>query len=542
MPGEALLLRYGLRIETAPVYAGAMQTSGLTLDVYDDFDGATLRALYPSLGDIPDGVKQAHRIAPSERDGLPDDVFALVMLNNGEKLRKYACIDEGNTVLSVQYFLKNAHKLPQEAQKTAAENLIVASSWYDLEVPEELRKLAFGLGTAMSAMSALPVIKGTHQAIKDNMAATKHLEAQGAGVVTPSMRNAVLGKMAGSPASALLLALEEMKLAELTGTPAMPSQPMGDPKVAPTKAVIAKTASGGMGHLVPGHKGEHGSFGPIETEAYNGYTKGKAPERLPQAGNLRPTVDVSAREASKSVGEKMASNFAVPSQNKYPLDSYDQVKRASAYFDEYRGHMSPPMRREFASNLVMRADALTIPVSEEARKYGSAGFAPEHEIKAAFDARRIELGEQEEALALLAQVEKVARFRMWKDENGEKLAQVESPDFVVELLAEFDKVAGLNHRYDRGVPDPFYSIFGFEKRAEDDARWSDLIGNAYVTASDLKRLAKVGAQTLKHTFGEDFQKEFIKDPIAIYSSLPIDQKKMLINMAVGTQPGNEVVY
>lgn len=514
-----------------------MQTSGLVLDVYDDFNGETLRALYPSLDSIPEGVKQAHRVMPMERESLPDDVFALVLVNNGEKLRKYACIDEGNTTLAVEYFLKHAHKLPAEAQKVAAENLIAACGWYDIPVHDELKKVAFGLGTAMTAMTALPVIKGTHQAIKENLGATKALEAQGAGIVTPHMRNAALGKHA----SALLEAFEDLKLAELNGTPVMPMQPAGNPAVTPTKAVIAKTASE-MGHLVPGHKGEGCDFGPIENDHYNGYTKGSTPQRFPQAGHLRPTVDVSNHAPPTRVVEKQASILAVPSQGKYPLDSYEQVKRASAYFDEYRGHMSPAMRHEFATNLVARADDLLIPVSEEARKYGSAGFAPEHEIKAAFDARRLELDENAEALALLAQVEKVARFRMWKNEHGEKIAHVDSPAFVVELLTEFDKVAGLNHRYDRGVPDPFYSIYGFEKSASDDAAWSDLIGNAYVTAADLKRLAKVGALSLKQTFGEDFQKEFLKDPVGIYGSLPVDQKKMLINMANTTQPGNEAVY
>lgn len=521
-----------------------MQTSGLVLDVYDDFNGETLRALYPTLDSIPDGVKTAYRVMPTERESLPDDVFALVLINNGEKLRKYACVDEGNTVLSVEYFLKNAHKLPVEAQKVAAENLIAACGWYDLAAPDALQKIAIGLGTAMTAMTALPVLKGTHQAIKENLGATRALERQGAGVVTPEMRNHALGKAASSPAEALVLALQELKLAELSGTPAMPNQPMGNPAVTPAKAVIAKTASGGIGHLVPGHKGENQDFGPEENNSYNGYTRGATPQRLPQAGHLHPTVDVSNHEPPRAAPvDKCASVFAVPSQGKYPLDDYAQVKRASVYFDEYRGHMSPAMRHEFATNLVQRADDLSIPVSEEARKYGSAGFAPEHEIKAAFDARRLELVENEEALALLGQVEKVARFRMWKDApSGEKVAFSNSPDMVVELLAEFDKVAGLNHHYDRGIPDPFYSIYGFEKSAADSSAWSDVIGNYTVTAADLQRLAKLGATSLKKTFGEDFQKEFLKDPIGIYKSLPVDQKKMLINMANATQPGNEVVY
>lgn len=513
-----------------------MQMSGLVLDVFDDFNGETLRALYPTLEDVPTGVKQAHSLQPFERERLPDDVFALVMVRDGEKLRKYACIDGGNTTLAVGYFLEHGHKLPPAAQKTAAANLITACGWYDLEVPEALQKVAFGLGTAMTAMTALPVMKGTGAAIKQNLAATKSLEHQGAGVVTPQMRNEVLGKTASAPANALREAFEELKVAELSGTSVMPSQPAGNPTVTPTKAVIPKTA---MGRLVPGRKDKDADFGPIETNAYDGYTKGKTPAQLRQAGHMRPTVDVSGPALPKPLVDKLASSYALPSQQKYPLDSYAQVKAASAYFDMYRGHMAPDMRREFAENLVPRADALTIPVSYEARKYGSAGFAPEHEIKAAFDARRIELVENTEALALLGEVEKVARIRMWKSPDGEKVAHAATPDAVVGLLAEFDKVAGLNHRYDRGVPDPFFSIYGFEKTAaEDPMAWSDTIGNDYVTLADLKRLAQVGPPDLTQVFGADFVKEFRKDPQALYESMPTAQKKVLMRMASAVQPGN----
>lgn len=516
-----------------------MQTSGLVLDIYDDYNGETLRELYPSQGDIPDGVKQAHRV--TSVDAFPDDVFALVLLNNGEKLRKYACIDEGNTLLSVQYFLKHAHKLPAEAQKVAAENLKAACSWYGFEPSEDLEKMALGLGTAMTALTAVPIVKGTHQAIKENMSVAR---AAGGNVITGEQRDAMLGrKAASSPADALLLAYQAMKTAETTGTALMPTQQPGDLSAKPSaKTVVQKTA---MGHLVSGRTGEHGNYGPEESEKYNGYTKGMTPSRLPQAGHLRPTVDVSGKSPAQPVIEKKAAFYALPSQQRYPLDSFAQVKAASAYFDQYMKHMAAPTRHEYATHLVKRAEAFDIHVSLDARKYGSEDFAPEHEIKAAFDARRLELTGQQDVLTLLDNVERVARFRMWKeaDEKTASSAEAQSPDFVVELLSEFDKVAGLEHCYDRSVPDPFYSIYGFSKTAADDASaWSDIIASEMVTAADLQRLARVGAHGVKASFGADFQEEFLKDPVGIYKSLPRDQKKMLIRMANSTQPSNARTY
>lgn len=144
--------------------------SGLILDVYDDYSGEVLRSIFPRHEGVPEVIKQAHLITPEERAALPDDVFSLVLHNDGVSFRKYACTDAGNTALSVEYFLKTAHKLPAEAQKVAAENLVSACGWYGIEPPEQLQKVAIGLFTAANlALSGPQIVKGTNQAIKQNM-------------------------------------------------------------------------------------------------------------------------------------------------------------------------------------------------------------------------------------------------------------------------------------------------------------------------------------------------------------------------------------
>jgi len=490
-----------------------METGGLVLDVFDDFNGATLREIWPTLEDVPAQVKQAHALNSDERAKLPDDVFALVLVDGVEKQRKYACVDRGNTELSIQYFLKNAFKLPEEAQKTAAENLKTACSWYEIEPPQELVKIALGLGTAMTALTAVPIIKGTHQAIKENSAATQALQSQGVGVVSPRMRDMALGR----------------KVAEVSGTAVMPSQPSSDKKVHTTLAVVDKTAT--VGHLVA-HAGKD-----IQPEDNIAVDKKEQPEKHPQAGHFHSTVDVSNKEAPHRLVEKKASRFALPSTGKYPIDSYKHIKLANAYFEEHLRVMPPSMRHEFATNLVKRAAEVDVKVSDLALKYGSETFAPDYELKAAFDARRLELDGHEEALGLLAGVERVTREKLWK-EAGAPVPL--TPDAAISILEEFDKVAGLNHYYDRGIPDPYYSVLGFEKRA--DAAWSEVIGNQMITSEDLHRLVKVNAYSLKSTFGHDFQKEFLKDPVGIFQSLPLDQKKMVVNMALSAQPGEERTY
>ncbi len=144
--------------------------SGLVLDIGDDKTGDVLRSVYAERADVPDLVKNASPVSAERRETLPDDVFALVLRNGDTTLRKFACIDEGNTALSVLYFIKNAHKLPEEAQKVAAANLCTACGWYDFAVPEALEKIALGLGRALHLGIMGPeAAKTSKTGIKRNM-------------------------------------------------------------------------------------------------------------------------------------------------------------------------------------------------------------------------------------------------------------------------------------------------------------------------------------------------------------------------------------
>ena len=482
-----------------------MRTSGLLLDVYDDFDGAMLRTLYPTAADIPNGVKTAAVVQGALYDQLPDDVFALVLRNDGEKLRKYACVDPGNTELSLQYFLKNAHKLPREAQKVAAQNLAVACGWYDMPVPEALMKIAGIGGAALGAAGKVlgPVVTGA--------------TVLGAGnQISQNMRaaNAAGGQLMN-------------KFAEVSGTTTAPAEEPTPSSATTAKTTINKTAR--VGHLVrhPGTDTEPEVSQPVS---------GEQPKAAPQAKHMRPTVDVSNAMPPQVTHEKKASLYALPSLGRYPIDSYAQVKAASEYFGKYSEQFSIEQRREYALNLVKQADAMAIAVPDVALRYGSEELAPVVDIKVAFDMRRMELQQYPDALQLLNEVESVILVP-----DGTKVASALQPQQAWELLVEFDRQSGLDRSYDKTVPDPYYSLFGREKVASQSA-WSDVIGNDMVTFADLRRLSTVGTHTVRDTFGEEFQEDFRKDPVGLYESLPRDQKRMVIHMANGTSPGAEPAY
>ena len=118
--------------------------SGLVLDFFDDADGAVIKSVFPDYQAVPDVIKTAAVLSNEERAKLPDDLYALILQNQDTTLRKFACVDAGNTCLSIEYFMKTGSKLPVEAQKTAAANLLTACEWYDIEPPVALQKIAGG--------------------------------------------------------------------------------------------------------------------------------------------------------------------------------------------------------------------------------------------------------------------------------------------------------------------------------------------------------------------------------------------------------------
>jgi hypothetical protein len=160
--------------------------SGLVLDQYDDAEGDVLRSIFPTEESIPGIIKQANHMAPEERVKLPATSFALELINGDLVMRKFACVDPGNTALSVEYFLKTGHKLPEEAQKVAAQNLVTACEWYEIEAPEELQKVALGVGSLFTAAMIPSIVKGTKEQIGSNMRVAR---ASG-GAVNPQLMNA----------------------------------------------------------------------------------------------------------------------------------------------------------------------------------------------------------------------------------------------------------------------------------------------------------------------------------------------------------------
>lgn len=110
-----------------------------TYDFYDD-GGRILQKLVPDSEDLPDFVKLATQVSQDQHPNM----FALVMVDDGNIIKRYPTPDQGNTWLSTLYFSETRHDLPEEAQKIAAANLIEACEAYDINTPEFLFDVAGG--------------------------------------------------------------------------------------------------------------------------------------------------------------------------------------------------------------------------------------------------------------------------------------------------------------------------------------------------------------------------------------------------------------
>jgi hypothetical protein len=240
---------------------------------------------------------------------------------------------------------------------------------------------------------------------------------------------------------------------------------------------------------------------------------GETVQKLPQAKPMKLRVDTTVKEMPTVATEKTSQHYALPSQQRYPLDTQLHVKQAQAYFEEWRPRFAPEHRREFCLNLVKRAGELGMQMPEEIRKYGAAGYADPAEIEAACSMRSGLFKEASHQTALEDLL--ASRSRLL-------------PEDFAGALGELDKLAGLDEHYDKDLHDPFYSTYG-EKRAEEEDT-AILVGNDYVSHEDLRRFACSHAGKLADAYGEDFVKEFRKDPVGIVKSLPIDQKKHIARL------------
>lgn len=301
-----------------------MNTAGVVLDFYDDVSGSLVKKAKAGMdrpGDLADTLGDFHFLTPDERDVLRDEAYALVVHNEGKVLRKFACVDSGNTVLSVLYFMENWDKLPTEAVKTAAANLQEWCGEYGLPVPS-LVKMA-----AVSGMSRS----------------------------RDPVRQPVVGEDADWA--------QRTNLVSIRGG-------ADSGRVIPTASQLKTAGVEGGGMVLTTDKRDVGVHEKLPKLNVNDNV---SLDSLYRGKKAKAPLDVSGKAPEVQVKRSSANLTALA--GKYPLDAMADVEKAVEYFDENYKSMDPVDAHIFAVKTASRARDLGIEVSDALSRYGSTTYA-----------------------------------------------------------------------------------------------------------------------------------------------------------------------
>jgi len=526
--------------------------AGVTLDFYDD-KGRTLKEKFPNQEDLPEIIKTAE-VYPSE--GVPDDAFALVAVDGDHVLKKYACTDPGTTAMSVIYFMEHGDKLPEDAQKVAAVNLVDACVEHGMLPPAELTKQAkwykpWKWGEALK--------KGTRELARESggaageaasKATRKELEP-----LLKNLKDEIAPTVSKATKDAVQTAKNEMaagaKKAVKGVTGSMAAGAAGgaataDPKDRLRGAVRGAGAGllggaaggawgGGMGTALGGAAAAGAASGMLGRKLREKGVKSLTDEvQKGMSGTAAPSikvanvVDITGRLPKAKHASAPFSNedYAVTSKGRqlYPIDTWDNVKLASDYWEQHRRIMDPEMRHEFAVKVAAKAAHLGIQVSDELEESGSTKYASAGHLKVALEMRKCAFD------ATSADVE-------FLDELFEKHASMR-PEVYSEVLHRFDDMHDLTAGWDQVFMDPWSSTYGIDKTAS--VVWES--GVDRVTSDDLSNLARNHSGSLGEIFAsEDMLKGFEKDPEGVFNGLPDPHKKIMARLAadMSSQGGSE---
>lgn len=551
--------------------------AGVTLDWYDD-KGATLKDKFPTLESLPGVIKTAS-VLPAEK--LNNEDFALIALDEGRTMRKFACHNAGTTAMSVIYFMEHGDKLPDGAQKVAAANLVRSCVRFNMRPPSALVKTAGmnqlirnallgggiggGLGAAGGALRAEEGERGRGALIGGGVgglagaglgALGGHMVNRGLDDVVNTAKRQASTYGEGAPdfmegfmeeAGPALDAIRTYGTPMAAGAGGMVGGGAGvlgsaladRPKTASQKKVAVDTIAGGKADGKPssdfsskqmemGRKVEmeHTDNPQLASEIardhleefgdyYTRLDKMEAQAKQEKRANV---VDITGKSPAPKVKVAKASgpaDYAVILNGKgyYPINTWDLVKKAEVYYQEEKGRMQPEVRRQYATKLASKAASMGYPLDPDIQEAGSSSWASKGHLQAAVEMRKIACQPGSED-------------RQFLDELFEKRASLE-PGTYAEVLRRFDVQHGLDKGWDHVILDPWASTFGLNKTA--DVVWED--GADRVTNDQLVNLAQNHLKRLRGVLTEGMCKEFLKDPVGIFESMPLPQKRLISRLA-----------
>jgi len=207
--------------------------------------------------------------------------------------------------------------------------------------------------------------------------------------------------------------------------------------------------------------------------------------------------------------KKASSHFAL--NNRYSLESSDDIKKACTYFDKYAYQFNFEDRQEFAKNTYQRSKEMGIDTGKEISKYASAHYGDDYSFSTAISLRKSLLSDDS---PLKDHFSKLASYKIKA-----------SPEVITKVLYELDKEAGFTKYYDSYLKNPCEAVSGLYKKATMVYNKNDI----YMTEDDLKGLAAKKEKILKEYFGETLVKglQSKSDGVEAFKALPEDTKDII---------------
>ena len=197
----------------------------------------------------------------------------------------------------------------------------------------------------------------------------------------------------------------------------------------------------------------------------------------------------------------------------YPIDTWDRVKTAEAYFQDERNRMDPEIRRQYAVKLARQSYFMGYPLDKDIVELGALSYHSDGHLKYASEMRKAAFPSGSDEHEFL-------------DEIFEKRSEIQ-PEVYAECLKRFDMMNGLDQGWDQVILDPWTSTFGVKTAS---VVWED--GADRVTEEELTNLGRNNTGHLEGQFTDHFALEFLKDPVGVFNSMPDPQKRIISRMAV----------
>ena len=214
-------------------------------------------------------------------------------------------------------------------------------------------------------------------------------------------------------------------------------------------------------------------------------------------------------------------------EDKYPIDTKDQLIKAAEYFDKNLSRFHPDDRVKISCNLDKQAGKLKVNLDKNwitnySRIEKSAALSPNFERSMRL--RKEACVRHKVSLPKIAGVENAPDPSRLIDEIIKTSGDYSTKE-ILSTLIEFDKRAGIEYLYDHQVMDPYITVFGDVNNPEFDS--VKLAGDS--TQYDLLRASRDQEKlaAIKDKFGEKFASEFEKNPITSLSKLGSPERTVL---------------